>query len=68
MTRKDYILIAAALLKSKPVHNPAIDDNAIRIASELQFAASVVSVATALGSDNAAFDRARFLKAAGVQS
>lgn len=63
MTRKDYELIAAALLKSKPVLMGGLTDWDV----SLQFAASVVSVATALGTDNPRFDRDRFLKAAGVE-
>lgn len=58
MTRKDYILIAAAIA-SMPTHAPAL-----RTARES--AARVL--ADALAADNPRFDRGRFLKAAGVQS
>lgn len=66
MTRKDYVLLAAALLKSKPHIDPSIDDNGVRLSAELQFAASATSIATALSQGNPQFDRVRFLKAAGV--
>ena len=59
MTRKDYILIAAAL---KAAHNsPATVDGhrCIYLAAE--------RIADALASDNPRFDIARFLKACGVQ-
>lgn len=58
MTRKDYILLAEAL------RLPAVcrGDYALgRVDAALQ-------VADALAADNRAFDRERFLKAAGVQS
>jgi hypothetical protein len=59
MTRKDYILIAAALKKASE-----------RDASEgipVTYQAAY-ELATALGRDNPRFDRERFLQAAGVQS
>ena len=70
MTRKDFILIAAALkaagleaasphpvFSSAPAHNRLLgrDICAVRLAD-------------ALARDNPRFDRERFLKAAGVQS
>ncbi len=57
MTRKDYVLIAAAI-KSAPV-----------VYAEGHMAAQTVaeSIADALAAENPRFDRARFLKAAGVQ-
>jgi hypothetical protein len=58
MTRKDYILIAGALrtvrqANSTVAHGLAIDDAALHLA-------------TRLANDNPRFDRARFLKACGV--
>lgn len=61
MTRKDYILIAAALNAARSsyeerlgtVYNNGIDNAADRIADSL-------------ARDNARFDRGRFLAAAGV--
>jgi len=60
MTRKDYILIAdcikrASLTNPSTGHRLALCDAAILLAG-------------ALGYDNPAFDRERFLKACGVQS
>ena len=65
MTRKDYILIAAALERSKPlpIANPKMD--AVR-RSVFEMAAR--NIADALAQDNPRFDRERFLKACGVAS
>ena len=63
MTRKDYILIAAALKAARSSYtlpNVAIYHNGIDNAAQ--------RLADALGRDNPRFDRERFLKAAGVQS
>lgn len=68
MTRKDFELIAAAIKASKPVHDTQMDDSAVRLSAEMQFAATAASIATALAKTNSSFDRARFLAAAGVQS
>lgn len=59
MTRKDYILIAAALKEARDT-----------IASEyhLGYKQAAYCLADALARDNPRFDRERFLKAAGVQS
>jgi predicted secreted Zn-dependent protease len=58
MTRKDYILIAAAL-KAARKYDECPADQAVcdNVAQEL---------ANALARDNPRFDRERFLKAAGV--
>lgn len=61
MTRKDYILIAAALLRSRqtlardPAYTHAMYDALDHVTREL---------ATALESTNPLFDRARFIAAA----
>jgi hypothetical protein len=60
MTRKDYILLPNALARAKPLELTPI---AIR-----QHSYCCEEVADALAADNARFDRARFLKACGVQS
>lgn len=54
MTRKDYILLAAAFAASQP-NDPAEYNG---------WAAAVVAVADALETDNPRFDRQRFLFAA----
>jgi len=63
MTRKDYVLIAAALREARSNYslpNVAIYHNGIDNAAH--------RLADALGRDNPRFDRERFLDAAGVQS
>lgn len=61
MTRKDYILIAAALRDTLLINAPIVVWRAAH--------ASVAHrLADALARDNPRFDRERFLKAAGVQS
>ena len=68
MTRKDYILIAAALKKALDNSRlPYTDLHAIAAAKlALENAARYLS--EALGRDNPRFDPERFLRAAGVQS
>lgn len=61
MTRKDYVLIAAAL-KSSQLEQ--FRDGA----QPFQHEVSCKRVADALATDNPRFDRDRFLKACGVQS
>jgi hypothetical protein len=63
MTRKDYVLIAAALKAAR-------DEIPVGGAGAEYLANSVAArhIANALASDNARFDRARFLAACGVQS
>lgn len=59
MTRKDYKLIAEALLDSKPAE-PC--ESTVYV----QFVFSCSRVANALESDNPRFDRNKFMKACGV--
>lgn len=61
MTRKDYILIAAALHRGKPEAH--WDAN-----KRVQYDMDVRNVATAFANDNPKFDRAFFLLACGVPS
>jgi hypothetical protein len=60
MTRKDYILIAAALKHARPVSDEPY------IIAEHDRVADYVSVA--LGTDNPRFNPERFLAACGVQT
>jgi hypothetical protein len=58
MTRKDYVAIAAAIklarsTNTKPGHQIAVSDVALLIAG-------------VMADDNSRFDRARFLKACGI--
>ncbi len=57
MTRKDFVLIAAALSRARPV-----SDEAYILAEHDKVARTV---AAALRSTNPAFDTSRFLRAAG---
>jgi len=57
MTRKDYILIAAAIKGANAA--PGYTERNSFVA---------YAIADALATDNARFDRERFLKACGVQS
>jgi len=66
MTRKDYILIAAALKAVTEVPLGGTKDYAIGAAAGIAYATR--ELASRLGRDNPRFDRERFLKAAGVQS
>jgi len=59
MTRKDYVLIAEAMLGSKPRN---YEDRCCLIA----WICDCRSLADALGSDNVRFDRDVFLKACGA--
>jgi hypothetical protein len=59
MTRKDYILIAAAI-KGARAQFPKQTLHGSRLVAEY--------IADALAHDNPRFDRARFLTACGVQS
>jgi hypothetical protein len=59
MTRKDYVLIAAAVSAAAIPSQPM---------AEFAREAVAVRLADALGRDNPRFDRERFLKACGVQS
>jgi hypothetical protein len=60
MTRKDYVMLAAAI---KEAHAYAID-----AARRLGVASAAHEVADAIARDNPRFDRDRFLKACGVAS
>ena len=62
MTRKDYVLIAAAI-KAAATEYPDERPDAEQQQEDVAF-----SIAEALASDNPRFDRERFLKACGVQS
>lgn len=62
MTRKDYVLIAAAL---KATYRPQLVDDHTRGIND-GVAAAAESLAIELKRDNPRFDRERFLKAAGV--
>lgn len=57
MTRKDYVLLADAIMGAAYVLNPPERLGALLAANE---------IAHALAEDNPRFDRARFLKAAGL--
>ena len=59
MTRKDYVAIAAAIKASQ---RPATSETAESIRELAQRLASIMA------NDSPRFDRARFLKACGVQS
>lgn len=60
MTRKDYVLIAAALKQAHDVST--IADRAYGVER------AAIMLADALASTNPRFDRERFLKASGVKS
>lgn len=60
MTRKDYIIIAAALLESKPESHWDANKKA-------QWLVSCNRIADALANDNPRFNRGRFLNACGVE-
>jgi hypothetical protein len=55
MTRKDYIALAAALVRSRPL----VEKGAARD----QWLRDVGSIARALAEDNSRFDQARFVDA-----
>ena len=59
MTRKDYVLIAAAMLKSKP-------RNYEETCCVTTWLCDCNALANALASDNVRFNRDRFLKACGA--
>lgn len=74
MTRKDYVLIAAALKEARshwltlPADITADQEAATRAAFALAIKAAAEELAGSLRRENPRFDRARFFKAAGVQS
>lgn len=61
MTRKDYVLIAAALKLARVRGDYAHDSHMLAGVDR-----AAEKVADALADDNRAFDRARFLQACGV--
>lgn len=65
MTRKDYVLIAAALRDTALIECPNFDYLA---GVKAGHASAVHRVCDAMAKDNPRFDRARFLAAAGVES
>ena len=65
MTRKDYVLLADALARAaRNVTAAGLTDHT----AHTTWCECAATVADALARDNPRFDRARFLKAAGVQS
>lgn len=63
MTKKDYVLLAAALKASRCEFESGSEyGRGVRT----QFEVTALKLATALQSDNQRFDRERFLKACGV--
>ena len=62
MTRKDYILIAAALKAARDYSTAHHEQPADT------FVTAVLTLCDRLAQDNPRFDRGRFLKACGVQS
>jgi len=64
MTRKDYVAIAAAI-KDRVTIAQHIQGAAQRIGHYTELAREIAEV---MARDNPRFDRARFLKACGVQS
>ena len=65
MTRKDYVLIAAAL---KAARRPNLAGNVTRAAYNNGIDNAVEFLVLALAKDNPAFDGARFRAAAGIES
>lgn len=61
MTRKDYILLTAAFIATKPGFSP------FSVSARDQWTNDVHSVASAIKRSNPAFDAHRFLKACGVE-
>ena len=59
MTRKDYLVIAAALLAAKPVDN---------LGACVQWINDCREIASAFACDNNRFDRDRFFTACGLES
>lgn len=64
MTRKDYVLISDVLKNERP------DRDGTRWADGArdEWSTIAMNIARALASDNPRFDRARFLKACGVEA
>lgn len=72
MTRKDYVLIAAAVDRAAWTGDPNIGsdvENAAFIRGYKQaLLAAAIKLANDMGAENAKFDRSRFLQACGVAS
>lgn len=66
MTRKDYVILAAALRATHPCAAPSGQLTLTSAAESSLWARTVRSVATALGRDNPRFDLQRFLRACGA--
>jgi alkylhydroperoxidase family enzyme len=66
MTRKDYVLLAAALKRAEPSEVESYVGGGYN--AKLAWMAAVCTVAHALLRDNHAFDSARFLTAAGMDA
>lgn len=62
MTRKDYVLLAAALASVRPTSKAAQHEPILAAQHKVDCAA----IADALGRDNPRFDTLRFLKACGL--
>lgn len=65
MSRKDYVMIAAALMRARSL---VPDTGDYRVHELLGVTQAATCLANELARANAAFDRVRFLKACGVQS
>lgn len=64
MTRKHFVLLAAALARSKPVSSPPATVGIFeRVTAERQWRTDCAAIADCLAETNGAFDRARFLRA-----
>lgn len=68
MTKKDYVLIAAAMSSSKPNRMHIAASAEYKDGCENQFRLACDMLATALQRENDRFDRTRFLAACGVAS
>lgn len=68
MTRKDYVLLAAALRTALEATREDMQDSDDRFACVFGVIGAATAIADALARDNQRFDRDRFLKAAGVKS
>lgn len=67
MTRRDYVAIAAAIMNARAaIAGKEPQDAQGDLQDGVSYAVDYLMVA--LGSENPRFDRARFLKACGVQS
>jgi hypothetical protein len=68
MTKKDYILIAAALHRGKPATQEGVPCNTYTSIACNTYTNIATHIATALATDNPRFNRSRFLEACGLQS